>query len=203
MIAYASRTGTRRNLEALRSAGWRLLVSATGAHRTEGFRYAIDNGAWTAHQQGTPFDADAFRAVVEVLGHDADFVVVPDVVAGGLQSLEVSRRWLPWVLARTRRALIAVQDGMSPSDVAPLLSGRVGIAIGGSTEWKLRELGSRRWSGTAGWLHVLRVNTERRIRLCAYAGASSFDGSSASRFAVNVPRLEQARHAASSQGVLL
>ena len=28
MIAYASRTGTRRNLAALRAAGWRLLVSA-------------------------------------------------------------------------------------------------------------------------------------------------------------------------------
>ena len=36
MIAYASRTGTRRNLAALRGANWRLLVSATGVHRTEG-----------------------------------------------------------------------------------------------------------------------------------------------------------------------
>lgn len=201
MIAYASRTGTRRNLDALRQAGWRLLVSATGPHRTEGFPYAIDNGAWTAHQQGAPFDELAFCAVVEALGGDADFVVVPDIVAGGLASLEMSRRWLPWVLARTRRALIAVQDGMTLDDVAPLLSERVGVAIGGSTEWKLAALGSRSWS--ASWLHVLRVNTARRIRLCGYAGAHSFDGSSASRFAVNVPSLEAARGAAAAQGSLL
>jgi hypothetical protein len=56
MIGYASRTGTRRNLAALRAAGWRLLLSPTGVLRTEGFRYALDNGAWTAHQQGTEFD---------------------------------------------------------------------------------------------------------------------------------------------------
>lgn len=45
MIGYASRTGTRRNLDALRAAGWRLMVSARGALRTEGFPYALDNGA--------------------------------------------------------------------------------------------------------------------------------------------------------------
>lgn len=39
MLGYASRTGTRRNLAALRAAGWRLLVSATGVHRDEGFPF--------------------------------------------------------------------------------------------------------------------------------------------------------------------
>jgi hypothetical protein len=45
MAGYASRTGTRRNLAALRDAGWRLLVSAEAELRTEGMRYALDNGA--------------------------------------------------------------------------------------------------------------------------------------------------------------
>ncbi|MBC8753020.1 hypothetical protein F6X42_44140, partial [Paraburkholderia sp. WC7.3b] len=45
-----------------RSPGWRLLVSAKGEHRTEGMRYAIDNGAWTAYQRGEPFDEAAFLA---------------------------------------------------------------------------------------------------------------------------------------------
>ena len=52
MMGYASRTGTRRNLDELRAHGWRLMVSATGAHRTEGFQYCIDNGAWTSYQKG-------------------------------------------------------------------------------------------------------------------------------------------------------
>jgi len=83
MIPYASRTGTRRNLDALRKSGWHILVSATGKHRHEGFPYAIDNGAWTAYQKGLPFDVPAFEAVVESLGDNAEFIVVPDIVGGG------------------------------------------------------------------------------------------------------------------------
>lgn len=40
MIPYASRTGTKRNLDAMRANGWGLLVSAKGVLRTEGFPYA-------------------------------------------------------------------------------------------------------------------------------------------------------------------
>jgi hypothetical protein len=39
LTAYASRTGTKQNLDAMRKAGWRLLVSAAGVVRTEGFQY--------------------------------------------------------------------------------------------------------------------------------------------------------------------
>jgi hypothetical protein len=31
LIAYAARTGTKRNLAGLRELGWRLLISAAGA----------------------------------------------------------------------------------------------------------------------------------------------------------------------------
>jgi len=68
MIAYASRTGTRRNLDALRRAGWRLMISARGALRTEGFRYALDNGAWTSSQRGEPFNEAAFERALSRLG---------------------------------------------------------------------------------------------------------------------------------------
>jgi hypothetical protein len=49
MQMYASRTGTRRNLAALRAAGWRLLVSATGVHRHEGFCYMLGR-KWNLRQ---------------------------------------------------------------------------------------------------------------------------------------------------------
>lgn len=51
LIAYASRTGTQRNLNALRDHEWRLLVSAAGEHRSEGFPYALDNGAYALWQR--------------------------------------------------------------------------------------------------------------------------------------------------------
>lgn len=134
MVGYASRTGTRRNLDALARAGWRLLVSAKGEHRAEGMRYAIDNGAWTAYQRGEPFDESAFLAVVDKLGERADWIVLPDIVLGGLGSLDFSLRWMERLRGMPSQLLIAVQNGMQLQDVAPYLSPVVGIFIGGSTE---------------------------------------------------------------------
>ena len=91
MICYASRTGTRRNLAALRSRGWRLLVSRAGVWRTEGFpQYALDNGAWADYQAGRDFDEDSFERLIDKLGAKADWIVLPDIVAGGLRSLDLS-----------------------------------------------------------------------------------------------------------------
>ena len=202
MIAYASRTGTRRNLAALREHGWRLLVSAAGVLRTEGFPYALDNGAWSAFTQGRPFDVQLFERALRDLGAHADWTVLPDVVAGGHASLDLSLRWMRRVLDESPRGLLAVQDGMEPSDVRGFLGERLGIFVGGSTEWKLRTMAQ--W-GALGreigcWVHVGRVNTARRIHACAAAGATSFDGTSASRFAVTVSPLDHARRQLSLLG---
>lgn len=195
VIAYASRTGTKRNLAALAEAGWRLLVSAAGVLRTEGFKYALDNGAWSAYAQGRPFDERQFETALRKLGGGADWTVLPDVVAGGERSLELSLRWMRRVLDSSPAALLAVQDGMSVETVRPLVGARIGIFVGGSTRWKLGTM--REWGRLARevgvWLHVGRVNTARRIMSCAFAGATSFDGTSASRFAETLPELEAAR----------
>jgi hypothetical protein len=195
IVAYASRTGTKRNLAALRGAGWRLLVSAAGRLRTEGFLYGLENGGWSAFTQGRPFDDDAFVTALDRLGAGADFTVLPDIVMGGLRSLEMSLRWLPRVLDATPRALIAVQNGMVPGDVQGFLGPRVGIFVGGCTTWKEQTIGQ--WSALGRevgcWVHVGRVNTARRIRICTSEGATSFHGSSPSRFAKTVPLLDAAR----------
>lgn len=196
MLAYASRTGTRRNLAALRAAGWRLLLSPAGCGLNPmGFRYCLDNGAWHHHQAGTPFDENAFEGALALRGGGADFVVVPDIVCGGAASLDFSRRWLPRVLAETQLALIPVQNGMTPAELRPLLGSRVGLFVGGDDEWK--EQSAWGWGQLAQevgcYLHVGRVNSIRRISICAAAGAHSFDGTSASRFAVTIPKLDRAR----------
>lgn len=190
-MAYASRTGTRRNLAALRAAGWGLLVTPA-VPRTEGFdRFCVDNGAWSAFCQGTAWDPGAFSALVDAVG-TGDFVVAPDIVAGGLASLALTESWLPRLPGLR---LIAVQDGMTPADVRPLLGATVGIFVGGSTDWKLATLPAwGRLAKEAGcYLHVGRVNSKRRIYACAYVGADSFDGTSVSRYAVTLPKLDGAR----------
>lgn len=196
MICYASRTGTRRNLAALREAGWRLLISRAGVWRTEGFPYALDNGAWTDFCAGRDFDDEKFKALVDKLGWGADWIVAPDIVAGGLHSLRLSLVWLPHLLVRTRMVLIPVQDGMGPQDLVKIvLPKRVGIFLGGSTEWKLATM--RQWGEFCAQkgvhYHVARVNSAKRFRLAHIAGADSADGSSASRYAVTLPNLDFAR----------
>lgn len=205
MVAYASRTGTRRNLAAMRKAGWRLLVSAAGVLRTEGFRYALDNGAWSAFQQGVPFDERAFGRAVDLLGENADWVVLPDIVAGGMKSLEFSVHWLERLgKCFPQRLLIAVQDGMEPDDVREFLSPSVGIFLGGSTEWKLQTMAA--WGVLARrrncYYHVGRVNSARRIAMCAGAGVNSFDGTSVTRYANTLPRLDAALCYSDGQGDL-
>jgi hypothetical protein len=195
MMAYASRTGTRRNLDALRDAGWGLLVSRAGVWRTEGFdRYVLDNGAWADFQAGRTFNEDAFEQLIDRLGAQADWIVLPDIVAGGLASLAQSTRWLNRCLSICPLVLIAVQDGMREADLAPVVGRSVGIFLGGSTEWKLANM--LRWGAFCAerniHYHVARVNTERRIWLAAASGADSIDGSSAARYAVTLPLLDRA-----------
>lgn len=163
--------------------------------RDEGFPYALDNGAWSAYANGRPFDFRAFEKALAKKGADADWTVLPDIVAGGPASLEVSLRWMRRVLDSSPRALLAVQDGMSVEDVRPFVGGRVGIFVGGSTGWKLRTLDAwGRLSKDVGcWFHVGRVNSIRRITSCAIAGATSFDGTSATRYAKTLPKLDGAR----------
>lgn len=195
MIAYAAYTTNRRSLAAVRGAGWRVLLSPATGLKNYGIPYALDNGAWSAFIAKEPFREEPFRLAVAKIGSDAAFVVAPDIVAGGIESLELTNRWLPWVLDRTMVALIAVQDGMRPGDVIRALGPRVGIFVGGTTKWKEETMVM--WATLAhshgAICHVGRVNTKRRIFLCAAADADSFDGSSVSRFAKTLPRLDHAR----------
>lgn len=176
-------------------------MSARGVLRHEGFPYALDNGAWTAFQKGEPFDVSAFEAAVEWADGRADWLIVPDIVAGGLDSLRYSMEWIPRLQGQAP-LLLAVQDGMQPADVAAMVGPDLGIAVGGSTEWKERTLPA--WGRLArekgAYLHVLRVNSARRIAICRDAGADSFDGSSVSRFACTLPLLDGARRQLSLYG---
>lgn len=203
MTSYATVTRTKRNLQALREHGWRLLVVPSAAPpqppRWDTGEYApfmLDNGAWGAHRSGRPWCADHFLRAVDVLGARADAIVAPDIVCGGRASLALTLEYLPHLVTVGCPILIAVQNGMMPADLPPL-GPMLGVFIGGDTSWK--ETTARMWGAharaAAAPCHMARVNTARRVHLAAAAGCTSFDGTSGSRFAVTVPPLTNARRA--------
>lgn len=215
MKAYASAPGRGRNRDALAAYDWGLIVNPYDPRPIDGFAYAVDDGAWVARQRflkgevPTPvLDLDRYSAFIAVYGGGADFVIAPDIVEGGGESLALTRQWLPKLQSLYYLGgvtlMVAVQDGMTMADIADLIGPEVGIAIGGSTDWKLETL--RYWCEQARAAgapsHVLRVNTERRIRMCEAAGADSFDGSSPSRYSVNLPRLDRSRRQTDIEGHL-
>jgi hypothetical protein len=203
---YASNCGPGRNREAIRAAGFGVLLNPADPHHWDvsGMPYVLDNGAWVAFLNETDFDPEPFERLLEARGDGADFIILPDIVAGGMASLELSLRWTNRCLAVCPLVLIAVQDGMEPADLAPYVGTSVGIFMGGSTAWKLARM--QEWGefcasrpcahplgGHGCWYHIGRVNTLRRFSLAAMAGADSADGSSASRYSVNVPKLQRGR----------
>lgn len=180
---YASRTGTRENLALMKLYGWRVLVSATGVWRHEGFPYALDNGAWTSFANGTEFDAGLFMGLVEEMGADAEWIALPDVVGDAARTSVMTDHWVP--LVDSSKSLAVIQDGADPAVLDALIGHVKGFFLGGSTEYKLSTMhywGD--WCRERGvYYHVGRVNTARRVRLCISAGAHSCDGTCVTRFA--------------------
>ena len=129
----------------------------------------FDNGAFRDWKAGEPFDSEAFQLDVERMRRERlepDFVVAPDVVGGGLASLDYSLSWIDRLAGF--RVYLAVQDGMRPGDVAPHLDRFSGIFVGGTLEWKLET--AREWADFAH-VHGLpchvgrvgRVRSNRRV----------------------------------------
>lgn len=189
MRYYAADLVSGPQVETARRNGWGNL---TGPHRPVPLRLpgglALDNGAWKVRGQeegawSAQFET-AWKAAIWRDWRILDFVVLPDIVAGGPRSLEVSLSWLRWTATKVRQVLIAVQDGIEASEVAPHLRPGVGLAVGGSTEFKWATMET--WASLGRekrvWTHVLRVNTQKKLRRCIAAGVTSADGSGVSQF---------------------
>lgn len=119
------------------------------------------------------------------------FAVAPDVVGDAAATLDRSLPWLQPIRDLGYPAAFVAQDGQEslsvPWDAFDCLF------IGGTTEWKLgphaRELaaGAKR---RGKWVHMGRVNSERRWRYAEAIGCDSCDGTFLTFGPdVNLPRL--------------
>lgn len=136
-----------------------------------------DNAAFKNWKAGLPFDAEGFRAALAADKADPpSFVVCPDMVAGGLESLRLSLSWVDECRA-VAPAYLVVQDGMHLRQVERVLHRFDGVFVGGSLPWKLKTAGSWvRFAHRHGLpCHVGRVGTARRVRWAQRIGADSID----------------------------
>lgn len=143
--------------------------------------YFLDNGAFGDWKAGRVFDGEAFQADTEKVRRmesecRPDFIVCPDIVAGGLASLAFSLTWQPHLMPLAPLYL-AVQDGMNQEDVLPHVERFAGLFVGGTLPWKIRS--ARHWVSFAHRhrlkAHIGRVGTERRVAWAIRIGADSID----------------------------
>lgn len=195
MIPYAARVTAARQLKLMKEYNWRHMLSAAGRLGSKGLEigYALDNGAWYYHKKNKPFNDAVFTKAFERYGMNADFVVAPDIVGGGLASLKYSMSWINR-LYTAKMILIPAQENIEPHHMAPLLSSKIGVFVGGADDkWKERTIPI--WANLAkeygAYCHVGRVNTKRRMAICFAAGVDSFDGSGPAIWAKHLEKMQR------------
>lgn len=180
-------TGNDGKISAVRMGneyGWGMFHSAR--YRPRDYPYhALDNGAFPSWVKGEKWNPEPFVSALvqfEVRGPRLDFAVVPDIVAGGLESLARSMEWLP-KLETTARKYLAVQDGMTLANIEPVLGRFGGLFVGGTASWKLQT--GEEWVALAHKhnlpCHIGRIGTWDKIVWASRIGADSIDSTSWAR----------------------
>jgi len=139
----------------------------------QGLPWAYDNGCYSGF--------DPVRWLHTLDAHETYretclFVTCPDVVGNALATLEKWRTWMPVIVERGWPVAFVAQDGQEFHPFPPEFDT---LFVGGTTEWKLSPRADdciRRAQALGKWVHVGRVNTQRRIRHFQRIGVDSVDG---------------------------
>lgn len=156
-----------------------------GAYKdwTRGRPVGMSDAAWFAQRgplRAEEFSAKRYETALDTLHLVCDVrprvVIVPDLVGGGLASLDFSRSWAER-LKPYGPLYLALQDGITEADVAADLGPYAGVFVGGTMDWKLRtgEDWVRFAHGNGRKCHIGRVGTEDRVRWAVRIGADSID----------------------------
>lgn len=179
---YLANPCSTATIDAMRSGALGLIdqpnqnkVTGVDEAHEAGALWCADNGCYS-----DKWDADRWWAFLERNAHRADtclFAVAPDVVGDAAATAERSAPWLARIRELGYPVAYVAQDGLEalpvPWDDFDCLF------LGGSTEWKLGPH-ARALAGEAKrrgkWLHMGRVNSERRFEYARAIGCDSADG---------------------------
>lgn len=142
-----------------------------------GIPWAIDNDCFN---QGDAFqwaDFITWLGKLSLYQHSCLFVPAPDVVGDADTTLRKFTVYGQLIRGAGWQVALVAQDGLSPEDIP--WEDIDALFIGGSTDWKL--------SGAARdcveeakrqgkWVHMGRVNSEKRFKLAYSWGIDSVDG---------------------------
>lgn len=170
-------TRSGKMLKLLKQHGMGRMVLSTAIEPYAGEPWAFDNGAYTDWTKGKEFDGDGYLRrldLCEKIGTPL-FAVVPDKVAGGLESLELSLAWRDRLPSDWMRYLV-VQDGMSESDVLSVVHLFDGLFLGGSNRFKGTAIyWARLAHSVCKPFHYGRAGTLRKIQHAMMSECDSFD----------------------------
>lgn len=185
MIFITGETRAHEFVKIIQENGWGRMVTTRRIKPYPGEPYAIDNGAYSCFTNKKPWkEADFLKLVkvVEGIGPGPYMAITPDIVAGGLKSLQMSNEWIerpelqnnfPWYLA--------VQNGMRHEWIEDAITKYpyAGIFVGGDNRFKRNT--STEWIALGHKyglkVHIGRVGTPRKIRWANDIGADSCDSS--------------------------
>lgn len=148
----------------------------------------LDNGAFACFTKGYPFQAEVFRSTIKESykhGIKLDFIVCPDIIAGGKKSLDFSISWAKGELLGTPQLALVVQDGMTEKDIFHITPTNhfSHIFIGGTPDWKWKTAES--WVKLAHGLgmkcHIGQCGTLERLKYAEKIGADSVDSTNFTR----------------------
>lgn len=152
-----------------------IATPASGPARVAGSTWCADNGCFNAATY--PGDDAWFAWLTGMDPAGCVFATAPDVVGDAAATLDRSGPWLPRIRAAGFPAALVAQDGLE--DLAVPWGEFDALFVGGSTAWKLGP-GARRLVAAARdrgkWVHMGRVNSERRMRYAQHIGCQSADG---------------------------
>lgn len=105
------------------------------------------------------------------------FILAPDIVGNAKQTLLRFWAWAIIIKLWGFPVALAAQDGLENLRVPWFLMDA--LFIGGTTEWKLSQAAVdliKEAKKRGKWIHVGRVNSQKRFLFCFHAGADSVDG---------------------------
>lgn len=186
MKVFIGNDGSKSSIARMIKMGYGMMLTNTYRNPQRFPYYAVDNGAFGCWKSGHAWDGDSFLKLVAHFAKETlepDFIVTPDKVAEGMDSLAFSMEWIDRLreVWPNGRYFLAVQDGMLSQDIAESEYDCFdGLFVGGTLKWKYAT--AAHWIEIAHALrkpcHIGRVGTWEKIVWAHRIGADSIDSMS-------------------------